>query len=69
MVEPQYPGAVERYVNLGDCYDMAALAPLRGEIMASMSGYKGCYGRAYRCLSAAAQIGEDMRSILLTTKL
>ena len=66
IVEPQYPGVVERYVNLGACYDRAALAPLRGEITGCMSGYKGCYARAYRCLSAAAQINEDMRALLHT---
>ena len=26
VVEPQYPGVVERYVNLGACYDKEALA-------------------------------------------
>ena len=66
MVEPKYPGVVERYVNLGDCYDQAALQSVRGEIMACMKGYKGCYQRAYRCLTAAAQIGEDMRAALIT---
>ena len=25
MVEPKYPGVVERYVNMGDCYDKEAL--------------------------------------------
>ena len=66
MVEPKYPGAVERYVNLGECYDTGALWELRGELMACMSGYKGCYQRAYRCLGAAAEIFEDMRATLLT---
>ena len=69
MVEPKYPGAVERYVNLGDCYDTAALWPLRQELMDCMSGYKGCYQRAYRCLGAAAEIIEDQRSALLTDAL
>ena len=32
VVEPRCPGAVERYVNLGDCYDAAALRPLRAGI-------------------------------------
>ena len=31
-----------------------------------MKGYKGCYQRAYRCLTAAAQIGEDMRATLIS---
>lgn len=69
MVEPKYPGVVERYVNLGDCYDQRALWPLRREIMGCMAGYKGCYQRAYRCLGAAAEIMEDQRSILLTDTL
>ena len=69
VVEPKYPGAVERYVNMGDCYDKQALWPLRHEIMDCMSGYKGCYQRAYRCLGAAAEIMEDQRAALLTDAL
>ena len=66
VVEPKYPGAVERYINMGDCYDGEALRPLKGEIMDCMRGYKGCYQRAYRCLDAAAEIMEDQRSALCT---
>ena len=66
MVEPKYPGVVERYVNMGDCYNKEALWPLKAEIMDCMAGYKGCYQRAYRCLGAAAEIMEDQRSALLT---
>ena len=69
MVEPKYPGAVERYVNMGDCYNKEFLWPLRKEIMDCMVGYKGCYQRAYRCLGAAAEIMEDQRSVLLTDAL
>ena len=69
MVEPKYPGVVERYVNMGECYDKQALWPLRQEIMNCMSGYKGCYQRAYRCLGAAAEIMEDQRATLLTDAL
>lgn len=57
---------MERYVNLGECYDREGLRSVRGEIMSCMTGYKGCYGRAYRCLTAAAQIGEDMRAMAAT---
>ena len=39
---------------------------MRSELTACMKGYKGCYQRAYRCLTAAAQIGEDMRAALIT---
>ena len=69
MVEPKYPGLVESYVNLGRCYDRQALGDLRGEIMGCMTGYKGCYQRAYRCLGAAAEIAQDVRATLLTEPL
>ena len=69
VVEPVYPGAVESYVNLGDCYDHTALSGIRHQIMACMSGYKDCYKRAYHCLTAAAEIAEDMRAILTTEAL
>lgn len=54
---------------MGDCYNKEALWPLRQNIMDCMSGYKGCYQRAYRCLGAAAEIMEDQRSALLTDSL
>ena len=66
VVEPRYPGIVERYVNLGDCYDTKSLAGQRQEIMGCMTGYKECYQRAYRCLDAAARIQEDTRATLFT---
>lgn len=69
VVEPKYPGAVERYINVGDCYDKDALWELRSEIMEAMSGYQGCYQRAYRCLGASAELFEDQRSALLTQSL
>jgi len=69
VVEPKFPGAVERYVNMGDCYDSKALWAIRKEIMSCMSGYKGCYQRAYRCLRAARAIQDDLRSTLLTEAL
>jgi hypothetical protein len=69
VVEPAYPGLVESYVNLGVCYDHAGLQAVRGELMGCMKGYKDCYQRAYRCLSAAAEIGEDTRAMLTTQSL
>ncbi len=63
IVEPQYPGLVEHYVNLERCYHTKELAPLRREIMELISGYKSCYSRAYHCLNAVAEIEEDQRTI------
>ena len=69
VVEPKYPGVVERYVNMGACYRWRALGEQRQGIMACMTGYKGCYQRAYRCLGASAEIFEDVRSTLFTDAL
>lgn len=66
VVEPKYAGVVERYVDMGACYDRAGLKNARREIMAAMQGYKACYARAYRCLDAAAEISSDMRAIVVT---
>lgn len=69
VVEPKYPGVVEQYVNLGDCYDRQGLGDVRQSIMACMKGYKGHYQRAYRCLGASAEIFEDIRATLYTDAL
>lgn len=66
VLEPKFPGVVERYVNLGACYDNKALQGVREEIMVCMTGYPACYDRAYRCLEAASELREDVRSTLLT---
>lgn len=69
VLEPALPGVVESYVNLGRFYDHAALAKKREEIAAATAGYKSHYKGAYRCLTAAAQLAEDSRSLLLTPAL
>ena len=66
VVEPIHPGAVGHYVNLGACYDVHALRPLLPQMKQCMTGYKDCYSRAYRALTAAAQLMEDNRAALLT---
>lgn len=69
VMEPKLPGVVESYVNLGRFYDHAALADQRQAIAAATKGYQSHYKRSYRCLTAAAQLQEDNRSLLLTPAL
>lgn len=69
VVEPMYPGAVEHYVNLGACYDTAALAREKDRVMELMAGYQGAYRRAYRCLKGAGQLMEDNLDLLETEAL
>jgi len=69
VVEPKYPGAVEHYLNLGECYDANELSSLRYDLQHCMTSYKESYQRAYRCLSAAAEIFTDIRVTLQTDAL
>lgn len=69
VVEPEYPGVVEQYVNLGDCYDCEGLKSRRAEIIAATGGYRSHYKRVYRCLDAAAQLRRDSRELVLTPAL
>ena len=50
MVEPQYPAAVDRYVNLGRFYRLEELKPLREEVMTYTGAYKppGRWSGAFR---------------------
>ena len=63
VVEPVCPGSAEHYVNLGACYDAAALAPMGAQLRAGRAEYQGCYQRAYRYLSAADRLGQDDRAL------
>lgn len=69
VIEPNYPGVVESYVNLGAYYDGNGLQPLRREIIEATVRYKSEYKRVYRCLMAAGQLRRDNRELLLTPEL
>lgn len=56
-------------MDLGAFCDRAALRGAETELKARMKGYKACYRRAYRCLTAAAQLEEDMLALLLVPAL
>lgn len=69
ILEPKYPGVVERYLDLGSCYQCTALQSIRPEILSATKAYKDCYQRVYRCLDAAGELTEDIRTTLLTPEL
>ena len=66
VIEPKYPGVVERYVNLGKYYDSAGLQEVRAAVMEQTKEYQKHYKRCYRCLSAAAELDSDNRELMLT---
>ena len=59
MVEPQYPAAVDRYVDLGRFYDLTAAKASAVEVKAHTAAYKSAYAKAYRHLKAARQVELD----------
>ena len=52
VVEPAYPAAVGRYVNLGQFYNVDRQKERRREIVASTNGYQAEYRKAYACQQA-----------------
>lgn len=65
VVECRYPAAVESIVNLGVYYDREALKEKKQAIMDIMAANRLCYDRAYRCLSAARHLREDISALTL----
>lgn len=69
VVEPKYPGAVEQYLNLGDCYRTHDLALQRSTLQDCMEENRHSYQSAYRCLAAVAEIQSDIQATLYTDAL
>lgn len=59
MMEPKFPAAVDRYVDLGRFYDLTAAKASAAEVKARTRAYQDCYVRAYHCLKAARQVELD----------
>ena len=66
VVEPKYPGVVERYIDLSGSYDRTGLQCVKSDVIAATSEYQGHYKRVYRCLGAAGELRRDMNELLDT---
>jgi hypothetical protein len=56
VLEPAYPAAVQRYVDLGRFYDLTAAKENREEIIRLTEENHRAYARAYHSLKAARQV-------------
>lgn len=65
VIEPVLPAAVDRYVNLGCCYDVDRLKGLRRPIEEQMGAYKSAYRQAYRALRSEQEVRDALRELLL----
>lgn len=61
VMEPQYPGACETLVPLGDCWDESALKASRAEII---DGFRACHALQMRAISYLAAAGDLMNEVL-----
>jgi len=64
IIEPNLPAAVDRYVNLGCCYDVDRLKEKREEIEGHMKRYKAAYRQAYRALQAEQEVKQTLVELL-----
>lgn len=59
VIEPKYPAAVDRYVDLGRFYDLTAAKAAAEEVKTHTHAYQAAYVRAYHNLKAARQVELD----------
>lgn len=59
VMEPVYPAAVDRYVDLGRFYDLSAAKADAEEVKTHTHAYQAAYVRAYHSLKAARQVELD----------
>ncbi len=64
-IEPRYPVAVDRYVNLGQFYDISAGKQHREAIIYRTKAYKEAYRGAYHLFGAARELEEHLSALLL----
>lgn len=65
ILEPLYPVASERYVNLGQFYDISLGKQRRDEIIFQTKAYKDAYRSAYHVFAAARELEDNLSTLLL----
>jgi len=68
IIEPNYPGVMEEYLNLGEFYETEPLKEKKAEVMALTKTYKSLYQRAYHCIEAAGSVNSDASASMIDDK-
>ncbi|QKY71368.1 PRK06851 family protein [Lentibacillus sp. CBA3610] len=66
IVDPKYPGAVDRIINLGDFRDDKRLSEHKEEIVALTNEITETFAKAYETFSKARKIHDDLEDIYLS---
>jgi len=61
IIDPKIPGAYDEIINLGDCWDAAALRPYREEITNLIHENGEWFAQAYQYLQEAAVVLKKIR--------
>ena len=64
VIEPRYPAAVDRYINLGQFYHIEAAKESRKEVIHHSDRCKAAYARAYRAMNAARQMEDSLHELV-----
>ena len=64
IIEPKYPAAADRYVNLGQFYDIAAAKKNRADVVRYSQAGASAYQRAYRAFGAARQMDDSAAALI-----
>ena len=64
VIEPKYPAAVDRYINLGQFYDIAAAKRSRADVIRHTQAGSAAYQRAYRAFGAARQMDDGAAALI-----
>ncbi len=60
IVEPNFPLAVERYINLGEFADIAGIQDKKNDIIKVKEHYSTFFPRAYRMTACAGKIDDEL---------
>jgi len=59
VIEPEVPGAIEDYVNLGEAWDHGKLSQSTAEIRSITANIRDCYQQAYETFAIALRIHDE----------
>lgn len=65
IIEPIYPAAVDRYINLGQFYDISTAKRSCDEVIRRSSACSEAYRGAYRALRAACQLEDNATALMM----
>lgn len=64
VIEPRYPAAADRYINLGEYYDIEAAKTNREDVVRYTDTCSAAYRQAYGALGAARKLDDGLAAMM-----